>query len=419
MPCFDIVGAPIAEYVDIGLRAASHGTLAIGGSVALDRFVDKLQLAIRPHRQPWCLLEHVDLDGFARSWEGLVEREAAEYDLSLLAEIDGREAPVLDREGTWARVVGRQFQKHSDLDRALYEALCSFDVPQTTLDDAAYAENRRRLGRAVAQITATTSARATTIERCITILASSECNRYQEAILTIFAAVGRKATVSDLSALATLDGAGRKDARIRLAAVGGLPIASAAPSLWRIDSVSKSGEQLSDLMQMNRLTTFFLPVARSMDPDGQASLFIDSLADDSAVDGLLRSYAKLLRITIATDVAGDLQRLSDELDFPDTRTARNEASVFLEQTDLPLDALFQLPSVGSLFARCVNTIWWFALASRIALSCPKETPIPLGAVILSRWLYNGAFSSLVRCTLTIADEYCKRIKLDRSEEHIC
>jgi hypothetical protein len=305
-----------------------------------------------------------------RSWEVYAEYAPAEYELSLVAEVDGREVQIFDKDGPWIKIVGQQYPNHDQLDRALFEALSSGSDDAGDLDDVAYSNDQRRLKGALAKLRRNTLSRSSTIRRCIEMLKSRDAGTYRAAIGRIFGSLGLAATVSDMSAMADL--LGTQNAELtKFAALKGLPLASGDFRLWPSDD-SLAGRRDGDPIRSDALT-FFLHVARLMDPDGQASDFIDKIADDPTEDELLSSYAKLLRITLTTEVPEELQHLNDEFDLPETRRARGEAVQLLEHSGLVLDVVLQLPSTGSLFARCASTIWLFAFASRIVVRRPFQS----------------------------------------------
>lgn len=404
VPCLDIIGVPIAHHVDISLQKGAHGRLTIGGSVALDRPAEAVYLALRPYRQPWCASERVACDGFARSWDVLIERAPAEYDLSLVALVDGREVQIFDKDGPWNKSVGHQYPSHDELDHALFEALSCGPDEYSNLDDFAYSSGGRRLDRALSRLGRDTLSRSSTICRCIDILSAHDGGIYRLAIGRIFATLGLSATVSDARAMTSLLDKKKSDVT-KFAALSGLPIASGPPGLWLTNDHVYREQGVGDPIRSDALA-FFLNVAQTMDPDGQASEFIDKVADNPAEDGLLRSYAKLLRLNLTTDVPDELQRLSDELDMPIARHARAEAVNILERSGFDLKAVLQVPSAGSLFARCVSTVWWFAFASRVVVRHSETTSIPRSSVILSKWLYSKALSTFARLALETAEEQC-------------
>lgn len=414
LPCIDVVAAPIAYYNDVGLRKErQRDEMLIAGQIALDKAVDRLVLEARPYKQPWLRAERAEADGFARNWEVRLDSKPGTYSLELIAEMAGRDVPILDDKGVWSRIVGQQYDARDDTDYALYEALRvqprghvgsngPWHLPYNgTL------QHDDRGERAIATLT-TCGARGETIRRCIALLMSkTERTKYDRAIADILFAVGASMSVTDLSVIdeSVPQAAGPEDKLVRTLAMDGLPIASTAPRLWASVEQPVTFCPLSDLIESGFLE-FCNRVAGDVN-QAQASGFIDTVADDVSGDALQRAYARLLRVTLATSVPGDVEALASSLESPEAHRARKDAIALLEWTGLPLDAVLGRPYGGSLFSRTVNTTWLFSLVARSVCVLQPHTPIPRGVQQLSAWLYNSALRSLVQAALARAEVYCQ------------
>ncbi len=385
VPCFTVVGAPIGHHISVGLESSLTPGVAIGGQVALDRSVDSLQVIVERSRQPWIPQERIDLQGFARSWELHCALAAAEYELTLLANLDGKGVSVLDAEGkVWSRTVGHAYASRDPFDSLMYDALC------------AHEDAIERIGRHPAS-------RIRAIERSVSVLALTP-SAYELPIRLIYSSVGEHMRVGELSALSSLP-AGDGDGIERLAAVSGLPIA-AAPSLRTIQIGSLPlSKGVTDIFEMDFLN-WLLDVAKSAESTRQAAGVVNTFADDPLGDDLRRAYASFLRLTVATDLMSTLERLEDEIERPVIARARLEASDIIVKSGLPLNALLRLEPVGSLFAKWVSALWVFAFVSRLAPAMPPNAFVPKGAALISRWLYDRALGHLARSALARAQALC-------------
>ena len=383
-PCITIVGAPVAHYNSIGLESSQTYRFAVGGEVALDRSVDRMQLVLERHRQPWIGQERVDLEGFARSWEIHCTPTQAEYRVTLVADLDGREASVLDGDGKiWSKILGQAYASRDPFDSQMYSALSGHQA-------------------AIESISRSPASRTRALELCANVLALASSS-FEHSIRILYSRIGEHMRAGELTALSCL--AARKDKAIeKFAAVAGLPVAAAPQRLTRWEPALQS-QGVAGIIQVDFLK-WLLNTAKSVESVRQATAAIDMFADDPSGDELVRAYAAFLRLTLATDLITQLERLESEIEKPVVSRARLQASELILDSRLPLAVILNLEPAGPMFGKWVSALWAFAIVARLAPRMAPEAPVPKGALLISRWAYDSAVGSLAIAILSRADAIC-------------
>jgi hypothetical protein len=384
VPCVAITRAPVVEQVDLGVESPTLREFGVAGSVLLDRSVDKMQLVLTRYREPWFPAQHLDMQGFACDWDARLELAPAEYKLTLRAELDGHAVQVLDQAGIWSRIIGHKYANHDWLEGALYAALSGHED-------------------AFRKLSATSKSRSTTLALCTKILEQAD-NPYKDSIPRIFEQIGQAMTSADLPAMDSISDSASLS---KNAALWGLPMA-AATQLPILQGVIDEPTDIPSIVDMEFLD-FMLQVARTTD-GAQAAAVIDYIVDDDTAPALRRAYAALLRITLASDLSAQLERLEDEMERPAVLRARFDSARLLELSGMPLQPVLDLPTTESLFAKCVSAIWLFSFASRVFSRSPASDAAPQGTILLSRWLYHSLLGPLSRIALAKAESACNAVE---------
>jgi hypothetical protein len=393
--CLSIVSAPIAHYNSIGLEVRQGCHFTIGGEVALDRSVEKLEATFELNNQPWVARRAVDLEGFARTWTLSCEMPPAEYKLGLLATFDDRKARVLDQDGVWSQLIGKTYSNNDPADVLMYEALCGKPL-------------------ALEKIAESVKMRRDALLRCAQMVNLGQ-SIYDERIRTIFSVVSSHMTVAELAGLAGfLDDL--SDNAARAAASAGIPVAAAFPLRFRGIAIEEPAD-VFDLEQADVLK-FLFNVARTEGGRLEAAEVIDGMADDSSRDSLIRAYAALLRVTIATDLGSTVERMQSQVENPVVFRAMQEAGDIIARSALSRGRFDQLRHSESLFSKLTTAMWQFALTARLASRVlAPSTKVPSGALVISRWLCDTTLAPLARVTLARAEARCSRLYLNGG--HVC
>jgi hypothetical protein len=391
MPCFSISQVPIAQYVDLHEEKGTVDAFSIVASVALDQTVDHLYLVLEQKRKPWLADHTLEFNGFGRSWElrGCTNRDY--YSLSLIGACDTAPLPVLTAQGErWRCDIGQRYDRYVEFDAKLLGALRGSD------DDLQW-------------IVALPERRLSVVGACASLLGLRPAS-YDESVRKIFGVIGARMLAGEIGAihhfLSNADEGGKL-----LAGRAGLPLAAARDLSMLGLAIDKGATTTpsANAIDVEQLS-FFLRIARVNANAHQAADVINTLADDPLADELVRAYATLLRLTLATILDVHRERLESEVEAPDVWHERQHASQLIESNTLPLRALLDINPSESLFAKLVSAMWLFSLASRLTPRLTPERAIPRSAVIASRWLYDRALQQLMRAMLKQAEIYLLSIE---------